>query len=371
MSSFAVPAILAVIVGCAIAVFAFVPFVAISFRRRGGMTFWRTASWFAAAIYAMALWTYTLVPFPQPSDVECSPTQLRPFQFVDDILGFDTSSISALMSNPAVLQATLNVVLFAPLGWFIRQLAGRGIVIATVTGFAISAFIEFTQLSGIWGLYECAYRVFDVDDLMMNTLGAFVGSSASLLFFRRGDDAPDASVPRPITAPRRFIGIGCDMAIAWVGSWFVVIGTVFVTTLRGDGEIAEPGDTVMNIAFLLPLFAQLVSVLSGAVTLGERLVLIASAQTRLPAAISKPLRFLFGIGGYMLLTQWPFPGSGLILTVLMLATFIMVFTTRSHRGLACAVAGIELVDSRADRGDARGERRAERAPHRGRGTPAG
>lgn len=238
----------------------------------------------------MGLWTYTLAPFPQRSDVEYSPIQLRPFPFVDDILGFDTSGISALMSNPAVLQATLNIVLFAPLGWFLRQLAGRGIVMATITGFAISSFIEFIQLSGIWGLYGSAYRV-------------------------------------------------------------------FVTTLRGDGEIAEPGDSVVNIAFLLPPFAQLITVLSGGVALGERLVLICAAQTRLPAAISRPLRFLFGIGGYMLLSQWPFPGSGLILTGLVLATFIMVFTTCSHRGLACAVAGIEIVDARAARRDDRAPRR--------------
>lgn len=357
MTSFFAPAFIAVFVGCGVAVLAFVPFVAVSFRRRGGMTFWRTVSWFAAAIYAMALWTYTLVPFPQPSEVECSPLQLRPFQFVDDILGFDTSSISALMSNPAVLQATLNVVLFAPLGWFIRQLAGRGVVIATISGLVVSGFIEFTQLSGIWGVYECAYRVFDVDDLMMNTLGALLGSLAALLFVRRGKDGPDASVPRPVTATRRFIGIVCDIVISWVGSWFVIIGTLFFTMFRGDGGIAEPGDAVMNIAFLLPFLAQLVSVLSGGVTLGERLVLIGSAQTHLPVAISRPLRFLFGIGGYMLLTQWPFPGSGLILTMLIVTTFIMVFTTRSHRGLACAVARVEIVDTRAERRDAQAARR--------------
>lgn len=43
-----------------------------------------------------------------------------------------------------------------------------------IGGFAVSLFIESSQLSGFWGLYPCAYRQFDVNDLMTNTLGAMV-----------------------------------------------------------------------------------------------------------------------------------------------------------------------------------------------------
>jgi glycopeptide antibiotics resistance protein len=31
------------------------------------------------------------------------------------------------------------------------------------------------QLTGIWGLYPCAYRQFNVDDLMLNAIGVVVG----------------------------------------------------------------------------------------------------------------------------------------------------------------------------------------------------
>lgn len=311
------------------------------------MTLWRTMSWLAAAIYAMALWTYTLVPFPQPGEVECSPLQLRPFQFVDDILSFDTGSISALMSNPAVMQATLNVVLFAPLGWFIRQLTGRGVVIATLTGFVISGLIEVTQLSGIWGLYECAYRVFDVDDLMMNSLGALLGSILSLFFFRGRGTGPDAAAPQTITITRRFIGIICDIFIAWVGIWLIVGATALLAFLLHGGDISDTSTTATTLAFAIPFLAQLLSVLTGGVTLGERLVLIRAEETRRSIVTARLLRFLFGIGGYMLLSQWTFPGSGLLLTVLTIATFIMVFTTREHRGLACTISGLEIRDARS------------------------
>ncbi|SDR79881.1 VanZ like family protein [Brevibacterium siliguriense] len=347
MSSFVIPAFVAVLVGCGIAVLAFVPFVAISYRRRGGLTFGHTLVWLAAAIYAMALWTYTLLPVPPADEITCAAVQLRPFQFIADILSFDTGSVRALMTNPAVLQVALNVVLFVPLGWFVRQLAGRGIVVATMTGLAASALIEFTQITGIWGLYSCAYRVFDVDDLMMNTLGAVLGSLASLLLLRRREGLQEVDAPRPITVARRLTGILCDLLIWVLFSWTVSLVFGVTAAVLDDGTLTEPGPIVALIGFILPFAAQLFSVLSRGVTIGERLVLIAAVQVRRPVAVGRTLRFLFGIGGYMLLSQWAFPLSGLLLFLLVAVSAVMIFTTRRHRGLACVVSGTEIDDVRA------------------------
>src|SRR5699024_10921942 len=147
MSSFVISAFVAVLVCCCLAVLAFVPFVPISYRRPGGLTLWHAFVSLSAAVYAMALWTYTLLPVPPADEITCAAVQLRPFQFVSDILSFDTGSVRALMTNPAVLQAALNVGLFVPLGWFVRQLAGRGIIVPTVTGLAASALTDLTPLA--------------------------------------------------------------------------------------------------------------------------------------------------------------------------------------------------------------------------------
>src|SRR5699024_3887701 len=77
--------------------------------------------------------------------------------------------------------------------------------------------------------------------------------------------------------------------------------------------ITEPDPIVVFIGFALPFVAQLYSVLSRGVTLGERLVLIAAVQVRRPMLLGRSLRFLFGIGGYMVLSQWTFPLFGLLL----------------------------------------------------------
>lgn len=42
-------------------------------------------------------------------------------------------------------------------------------------GFALSLFFEITQLTGIYGIYNCAYRIFDVDDLILNSTGSLFG----------------------------------------------------------------------------------------------------------------------------------------------------------------------------------------------------
>jgi glycopeptide antibiotics resistance protein len=50
-------------------------------------------------------------------------------------------------------------------------------VVATL---ATSLAIELTQLIGVWGLFPCAHRLFDVDDLLLNTAGATLGSLVAL-----------------------------------------------------------------------------------------------------------------------------------------------------------------------------------------------
>ncbi|WP_454115939.1 VanZ family protein [Microbacterium aurum] len=55
-----------------------------------------------------------------------------------------------------MLQLALNVLLFVPLGFFIRVLGGRGVVVALLAGLGVSLVIETTQLTGVWGLYPSA-----------------------------------------------------------------------------------------------------------------------------------------------------------------------------------------------------------------------
>jgi hypothetical protein len=48
--------------------------------------------------------------------------------------------------------------------------------------FCLSLFFELTQVTGLYGIYNCAYRLFDIDDLFLNTLGGVIGFIIAPIF---------------------------------------------------------------------------------------------------------------------------------------------------------------------------------------------
>ena len=69
--------VLAITLGLVVGVLLFVPFVALSYRRRGGFGVGRFVIWGAALVYVMAIWTYTLLPLPDPDTIACAGVNIR------------------------------------------------------------------------------------------------------------------------------------------------------------------------------------------------------------------------------------------------------------------------------------------------------
>ena len=109
---------------------------------------------------------YTLLPLPDPDAIRCAGVNVDVTVLADEVSAAVARRGGAAATDPAVAQLLLNVLLFVPLGFFIRVLGGRGVATALAVGLALSGIIELTQFTGVWGLYPCAYRVFDVGDLL-------------------------------------------------------------------------------------------------------------------------------------------------------------------------------------------------------------
>ena len=145
------------------------------------------------------LTAFFLVSLPLPknrNDVEFKQhvyTQLKPFYFLNDfktIPGFDASNLHTypkLIKSFTFLQVLFNVALLLPLGVYLRFFfkKAKKWYVALPIIFSTTLFFEVSQLTALFGYYRYPYRLFDVDDLMMNTLGGMIGFFIAplLLFF--------------------------------------------------------------------------------------------------------------------------------------------------------------------------------------------
>lgn len=341
--------LLAVIAGAVVAVLAFVPFVAISYRRRGRLTLGRSLLWAGAAVYFWAIWTYTLIPVPDAEVYRCAGVNLHPFAFVDEVRAAVAVS-GRYLTDPVVLQVALNVLLFAPLGFFLRVLGGRGILIAGLVGFAISSVIETTQLTGVWGLFPCAYRVFDVDDLIANTGGALLGSILAFAVpaqHRGAERAPDAETARPVTRRRRLLALVCDVVGVWlVGFAVAVVVQAVRVLLLGETSSFSTDDVASLAGTIAASGLWLVVVLGTGRSIGDLATRVRFTDGVLPAWLARPLRFLTGAGTYAILAALPAPWS-LLAGLLAVATGALLLVWPDGRGLTGWIGRRRLVDERA------------------------
>lgn len=172
----------------ALAFVMFVPTAIVLYRRHGVMTRWRVLSLYGSVYYALTSFCMVIVPLPKPSVNVCKEypsfahPQLTPGVAFSDIWkeAHHRVTLDALiLHNSAFWQTVFNLILLLPLGVFVRIHFRRGLAAATAAGFAGSLFFELTQYTGLWGLYACPYRLFAVDDLIVNTAGAALGWAAA------------------------------------------------------------------------------------------------------------------------------------------------------------------------------------------------
>lgn len=121
----------------------------------------------AAATYAVALIALTMLPlgtYPYP------PPNPYPFATIGQLFGCDGVDLSVLRLIVG------NVLAFVPLGILTPLLAPRrrSWLFVLAVGLIVSAAIELGQL-GLSGLLGYTYRQSDVDDVILNVIGALLG----------------------------------------------------------------------------------------------------------------------------------------------------------------------------------------------------
>ena len=173
----------------------------------------------------------TIFPLPDVAQVAqmTGPKQnLVPFDFVRQFITYnplvldDSSTWLMAIKAPSFIQPFFNLLLTLPFGIYLRYLFKRNFSQTLVWSFMLTLSFELLQRSALFGLYPRPYRLFDVDDLMINTLGSMLGFGIACLLVKVLPDL-DAkqAVPAQIGMIRRSIAFGVDLVFANLLSNFV------------------------------------------------------------------------------------------------------------------------------------------------------
>ena len=226
-----------------------VPVLVLQYRRFGVVDRGRAVGAYFFAVYAAFVVALTLLPLPSPDDVVCVGRNLDPFDFVG-ALRDDRADGYSLLSSPALFQLLYNVAMFVPGGVLLRRSFRWSLPSILLAALAASASIEVVQGSGVFGLYDCAYRVLDVDDVLTNVSGAMLGAllaPAVVLVPRPGHAAARSGRSGPL---RRATAASVDLLLVGI---------------LGGSELVGVAVSLLFVFVALPVF-------TGGATPGQRLV---------------------------------------------------------------------------------------------------
>lgn len=159
------------------------PYVINQYHKYGALLLLRIILVYSFIFYLMTSYFMTILPLPPIESVQEGGTQmlLVPFEAVKLwwlnsglVLSDPATYIPALLSYE-FLQIAFNIVLLIPFGVYLRYYFERKWYQVFLLSFLYSLFFELTQLTGLYRIYPHAYRWFEVDDLICNTLGGMVG----------------------------------------------------------------------------------------------------------------------------------------------------------------------------------------------------
>ncbi|MEE1650777.1 VanZ family protein [Brachybacterium sp. J144] len=174
-------AVVGVVGGLGVFAVALLPACWLQRRRFGRIRPDRLLAIAVICVYTMTLAGLTIAPAYDVALTCRSRTggalRADPFHTLREVLALRRAGGSwwAVATSFPVVQVALNTALFVPLGMILRGVFRLDATASVAIGLMLSALIEVTQFTGAFGIYPCGVRIADIEDLLANWLGAFVG----------------------------------------------------------------------------------------------------------------------------------------------------------------------------------------------------
>ena len=244
----------------AIAVIFTIPYLIYNYKKYGSIMSLRL--WIIYSFILYMLITYCLIILPLPSAEKAQALrghhlQLNPLNFIFDIIkntkiDFNhPKSFLTIFNNWGFLTTIFNIFMTLPFGFYLRYYFQNNLKQVLIKSFLLSLFFELTQLSGLYFIYQGNYRLFDVDDLITNTLGGLLGfllagRLTKFLPTRAEIDQKSYDRSQKISLLRRFIAMFFDIATSVIFSF--IIGTPLIKFFNFNNAI--PISLLMVVLFL-------------------------------------------------------------------------------------------------------------------------
>ena len=156
------------------------PYLLLQYHKYGSVPLIRSSIVYTFILYLLTAYFLVILPLPSKEEVLMMPTkvpQLIPFTFIGDFVEVfkETSGVLSFLKSPIVYTTLFNIAITIPFGIYLRYYFKKKWYTTIIYTFLLSLYFEITQLTGLYGLYPKAYRLFDVDDLIINTLGGLIG----------------------------------------------------------------------------------------------------------------------------------------------------------------------------------------------------
>lgn len=258
MSIYKIPITTAFLFFPLIALILTLPFLIYQYRKYGSIPFIRSAIFYSFILYLLCAYFLVILPLPSIEEVKIlttPTTQLIPFNFIQDLLNVsfswkNPSSYFTLIQSPAFYIVAFNILLTVPFGIYLRYYFECKWYKALTLGFLLSLFFELTQLSGLYGIYPRPYRLFDVDDLLLNTTGTMLGFLitpvvATILPTRKELDEKSFEKGKKVTILRRLLSYSIDF-------FFLIIMYGIISILTYNMPVKEYiGMTTLLIYYIV------------------------------------------------------------------------------------------------------------------------
>lgn len=160
-----------------------IPFILHQYHKYGSINPFRVLIVYSFILYMITIFFLVILPLPAKNEIIYKPNMIKliPFGFISDFIKessfvlSDPSTYLKALTEPCFYTVIFNIFMTIPFGMYLRYYYKCSFKKTAIISLSLSLFFEVTQLTGLFHLYPYQYRVFDVDDLIMNTLGGVIG----------------------------------------------------------------------------------------------------------------------------------------------------------------------------------------------------